>query len=394
MRIANRFAENVKIEFDDTYREENRAWQGAPTLARTKGGRLYVGFMSGGIYEPDPRNNSLLIYSDDDGDTWSEPVLSIESKPEINHRCFEFELWNAPDDSLWMFWAEVPYEGGLELPNYEQVIDMENDSEYHRLEDQTITYVSICRNPDDDEPVWSEPRALFNAVVRNHPIVTDSGRWIFSTYLTGPRDYYEFYYSDDQGQTFKTSRCTGRPRGRNYDEPGFYRMADGRIAAVVRITGPHYLRMISSDDGVTWSDPEPLLKAASQRPCVGNDLDGSVWMITSISETGRNGFRLMHSADGEMFEEKMILDDRERISYAEFAQAPDGTMYIAYDRERNNKIRKSRVTGKSEAAKEILFAKIPANVLKSGVPDEHTVRARVITKAGINDLNNRYTQES
>jgi len=41
-----------------------------------------------------------------------------------------------------------------------------------------------------------------------------------------------------------------------------------------------------------------------------------------------------------------------------------------------------------------LFAKIPANVLKSGVPDEHTVRARVITKAGINDLNNRYTQES
>ena len=80
MRITNRFAENVKIEFDDTYREENRAWQGAPTLARTKGGRLYVGFMSGGIYEPDPRNNCLLVYSDDNGETWSEPILSIESK--------------------------------------------------------------------------------------------------------------------------------------------------------------------------------------------------------------------------------------------------------------------------------------------------------------------------
>ncbi len=393
MKISNQFAPNILLDPKEKYSEQNRAWQGAPSIARTEGGRLFVGFMSGGIYEPDPRNCCLLVYSDDRGESWSEPILSIESKPAEYRRGFEIEFWIAPNGALWMFWSEVPYEQNLALPTYEQVIDMENDSEYHRLEAQTVTYCAVCEDPDAEELVFSAPRPLFNAVCRNTPLVTPSGRWLFPTYITSARSFYQFHYSDDEGKTFHTTEpLYARPAGRHYDEPCFYRAADGRIAVLLRQTGTHQMRAFSDDGGLTWSTPEPLLETASQRPCCGNDRDGSVWSISSIHRKNRNGLRLRHSKDGIDFEDRLILDDRERVSYPEFVQDEEGTLYVVYDRERNNKIRKSRVTGCSEAAKEILFARIPAEALKSGAITPDTVRARIITKARINALNNLFTE--
>ena len=398
MKIKNQFMPNAVIDPGKEYHESNRAWQGAPSIAMTDGGRLFVGFMSGGIYEPDPRNHMVLIYSDDKGDTWSQPVLVVESKPERHLRDFEIELWKAPDGSLWMFWAEVPYLEDLGMPTYEQKINMENDSEYHLLEAQTVTYASVCKDPDADELEFSEPRPLFNAVIRNTPYVTDSGRWLFPTYITSPRDFYQFHYSDDCGKTFNTTeKCFGRAPVRAYDEPSFHKCADGRIAATVRTTpkmnDPHnYKRMFSDDDGITWSEPEIFMAAASQRPCAGNLSDGRVIMIPSISAKARNGFRLMLSDDGINFEQKLILEDRELVSYAEFVEDKDGTLYISYDRERNNKVKKSYVTMRSEAAKEVLFARIPKAAWESGTVTPDTVRARVITKARINELENMFTK--
>lgn len=394
MKITNQFAPYANVAPDEHYREESLAWIGAPSIACTRGGRLFVSAMSGGIYEPDPRNCSLLFYSDDNGDTWSSPVLALESSPKDHLRRFELELWISPSGALWCFWAEVPYPVGLSLPTYEQKIDMENDSEYHQLERQTKTYAAVCENPDAEELVFSTPRCLFNAVIRNKPFVTDSGRWLFPTYITSPREYYEFYYSDDEGKTLHPTRRYGRTLNRAYDEPSFYRMADGKIAAVVRTTPPVYKRMISEDDGLTWSEPQELMPAASQRPCTKNLCDGSVAIIPSLHQKRRDGLRLMRSADGVEFSDCLILDDRERVSYPEIAENGDGTLYIVYDRERNNKVRKSRVTGFSEAAKEILFARIPRVAWESGTVTPDTVRARIVSKARINALDNHLSRQT
>ncbi len=392
MITPNKFAKNVEIHPTKKYSEQNRAWQGAPSIERTPAGRLYVAFMSGGIYEPDPRNCCLVIYSDDNGDSWSEPLFSIESKHDEHIRAFEPQFWLDPDNKLWMFWAETPYLPELSLPTYEQKIDMENDSEYHLLEDKVRTYASVCENPDSDTPVWSEPRYMFNAVIRNKPLVCKNGRWIFPTYLTGPRDYYEIYYTDDKCESFKTSRCYGRTLNRAYDEPSLHYTTDGRIAMVVRTTPPVYKIMLSSDDGESWTSPEPFTDAASERPCTKNLKCGGTIMILSIDKKVRTGLRLTYSEDGYSFKNLFPIDDRERISYPDVAEDENGTLYVAYDRERNNKIRKSRVTGYSEAAKEILFARIPRSAIESGTPNEDTVRARVITKARINALDNQYTK--
>ena len=52
---------------DEKYAESIRNFQGCPTLAVTPGGRIYLGWYSGGTREPHMDNYNLLMYSDDQG---------------------------------------------------------------------------------------------------------------------------------------------------------------------------------------------------------------------------------------------------------------------------------------------------------------------------------------
>ncbi len=390
MKIKNRFCDFVDIEPGDRDGEDRRAWQGAPSIARTKGGRLFVAFMSGGIYEPDPRNCVYLVVSEDDGETWSAPILRLDSKPGQRLRNYEGEVFTDPGGRLWFLWACVPYEEGLAMPTYDQKMDMENDSEYHRLENQVRTFVSICEDPDAEELVFGEPRELFKAVVRNRPLFL-SDRWIFPAYLAGARPYFELFVTEDEGKTFRPVRIPGRDMTRAYDEPALWQTPGGVIVCAVRTRQNLFYRALSYDRGETWSEPSPMTEAASQRPCALTLRSGEVIFIQSIKPGARNGLQILLSGDGIDFEKTLVLDDRERVSYPEALEDSDGTVYVVYDRERNNKVRKSLVTGLSEAAKEILFARIPGDVLRTGEVNEQTVRARVISKAGINTLKNEFT---
>ena len=54
---------------DPKYAESIRLFQGMPTVAVTRGGRIYAGWTSGGNGEPHIENYDLLVYSDDGGKT-------------------------------------------------------------------------------------------------------------------------------------------------------------------------------------------------------------------------------------------------------------------------------------------------------------------------------------
>lgn len=374
----------------ERYAEAHRAWQGVPSLALTRGGRLFAGFMSGGIYEPDPRNCGILLFSDDGGDHWSAPVLALNGLPRERKRNTDIELWVDPDGKLHLFWCEAPYPEGLPMPDYQQKMDMENDSEYHRLEGENRTMEAVCADPDAEELVFSAPRVLFPGILRNRPFVSANGTWLYPVFLTPPRGYYEFYRSEDRGGTFAPVRCEGRALTRNFDEPVFYQADEKTVAVLLRQRDPVFVRALSRDDGKTWSRPEVLCAAASQRPCAMNLADGRRLLITSLDPGKRNGLRLWLSEDGMSFETAFSLDTRERVSYPEAVQAADGSLFVVWDRERNNKIRKNVAAGISQAAKEILFARIPPEALKIGsdfVPD-----VIVISRAQIHTLKNEFTE--
>ena len=78
---------------DPKYDENIRNFQGCPTIAVTKKGRIFVGWYSGGIKEPDMDNYNLLVMSDDNCQTWSKPILIIPSNKELFVHALDIQLW-------------------------------------------------------------------------------------------------------------------------------------------------------------------------------------------------------------------------------------------------------------------------------------------------------------
>ena len=93
---------DIKINTNpgEEYTVSNRFWQGCPTIARTRGGRLFAGWYSGGTGEPHPDNYNLLIRSDDDGFSWNSPELVISGRPEDDIVAIDIQLWLDPDGKL------------------------------------------------------------------------------------------------------------------------------------------------------------------------------------------------------------------------------------------------------------------------------------------------------
>lgn len=88
-----------------TFYSQNRLWQGIPGIVRTSTGRLFSCFYSGGITEK-MGNYSVLLQSDDDGFSWSEPILAAYI--DENSRCYDASVWIDPLGRLWFIWAVMP----------------------------------------------------------------------------------------------------------------------------------------------------------------------------------------------------------------------------------------------------------------------------------------------
>ena len=88
--------------------EENRAWQDCPTVARTKGGRLFAGRYAGGMFEPCIDHFNVLVKSGDDGKTWSHPILAICSDREERIRNTDIQLWTDERGQLRIMWTHLP----------------------------------------------------------------------------------------------------------------------------------------------------------------------------------------------------------------------------------------------------------------------------------------------
>ena len=331
-------AELLYTPTDPAYDEAPRKYQGCPTLAVTKGGRIWMGWYAGGVREPDMDNYNLLLKSDDGGETWSDPYLVIPSSKEHHFHALDIQLWTSPEGKLYVYWVQndtIPDDGramkaekGQPLVRYDGWIfpDFAHNE-----------WVSICEDPDADAPVFSAPRRVDVGFLRCKPLVTATGRWINFNYDQTPGkglDRYGYSISDDRGETW-THRYGAEKLATYFDESMAYQKKDGTIRMFARSSIGELAESISDDNGETWSEARPSgITHADTRFFVSRTPSGRILLICNDDARVRKNITLCLSEDdGETWPYKKCIDTRAGISYPD-ADFRNGEICLTYDRER------------------------------------------------------------
>lgn len=330
---------------DEKYSESIRNFQGCPTVAVTKKGRVFLGWYSGGIREPHMENYNYLTYSDD-GVNFKNALLVIPSDADRGVHALDIQLWIAPNGALWVFWVQnnaiKDGSDGVDMLIRSQSQPMVSHDGWTFPDMRHTEWCVVCDDPDADDPVFSEPRLLDIGFLRCKPLVLSSGRWLFFNY-DQLNDRYGYSISDDNGVTF-TRRYGAKKYLTPFDEAMAYQRKDGSIRMFARARCGELPESISYDNGENWQEatlsgiPNP-----STRFFVSRTPSGRVMLVNNHHPSQRTDMTVYLSEDdGVTWKYKKCIDNRASLSYPD-VDFYDGKIYLTYDRER---------TG----AKEILLA--------------------------------------
>ncbi|MFG0240591.1 MAG: sialidase family protein, partial [Gimesia chilikensis] len=116
---------------------------------------------------------------------------------------------------------------------------------------------------------------------------------------------------------------------------------DGTLWMLAR-TRKGIMQTTSRDGGLTWAKPSlpPQIKQPNARFHIRRLASGRLLLIKHGDKIDEHKGRVQLSAwlsedDGMTWQGGLVLDERKGISYPDGFQAPDGTIYISYDRNRS-----------------------------------------------------------
>jgi hypothetical protein len=349
------------------YSEDQRDYGMTIGIERTRGGRLWAAWVAGGDSD---KGYFVLARSDDDGRTWSAPQLVIdppEAPNGLRRRILVGNLWLDPNGTLWLFFDQsMGYFDG-------------------RAGDWAIT----CADPDADEVVWSAPRRIADGATLNKPTVLSTGEWLLPVSLwarekIGPGPLKEAHHeldadriaqiwvSIDAGKTWTRRGGVLFPK-HDFDEHLIVERRDGSLWMLAR-TKAGMFQSLSRDRGKTWSEPTLAFPHINTRFFIRRLPSGRLLMVRHGHPDERTPTRQRLMAwlsddDGQTWNGGLMLDERQGVSYPDGFAAPDGRIYISYDRERAKE-------------REILLAVFREEDVLAGKPVTSGIRLRqIISKA-------------
>ena len=343
------------MEFDEIH----RFWQGCPTIARTRGGRLYAGWYSGGTREPSLKNYNLLVRSDDNGRSWSRPVLVIPSLEDEAICCIDIQLFVDPEYRMWIFWTQ-------------------RDLHYAFADEKHLsTYAVVCDDPDADVLTLSEPRYIAPGFLRCQPTVLDDGRWLLCAY-----DFQEgnYHYSEscDKGVTWTRKDGALRCCPRNFDEPMILERRDGSLWFLARTAvGVGFLaETFSFDGGATWENSHLTdIADPSARFFLRRLNSGRVLLVKNDSRGQSKNIKDRYNMTAFLSEDDgrswcaSLLVDTGNSSYPDAVEDENGNIYLVHDRGRC-------------AAREIVISRFTEeDILNGKLTDHSSFVNQIISKA-------------
>ena len=331
----------------------NRAFQGIPSLAVAREGRLWATWYAGVTPNEDGNNYVVVSTSGDGGATWQE-VLVIDPDAGGPARAFDPELWLAPDGRLFVFWAQ-----GVG----------DNDEARVAAALRGGVWCVSTATPNIARPKWSAPRRLTDGVMMCKPLALSTGEWVLPASTWRLDDHSaRMVVSTDRGATWSLRGACHVPLAdRGHDEHMLVERRDGSLWLLAR-TRYGIGESVSTDRGRTWPElkpsaiPHPTTRFFVSRLKSGNLLlvkHGS--METRSSRSHLTAF--LSEDDGRTWTGGLLLDERIGVSYPDGQQATDGVIRIAYDY--------SRV-----GARHILFASMREEDVAAGKDVSGAVRLR------------------
>jgi len=261
----------------------------------------------------------LLATSDDGGETWSKPRLVVGARTSVGQRFYGAlvgNLWTDPLGRLWLFF----------------------DQQFGEPDNQIGDWYIRCDNPDADDPRWSTPVRFADGCTLNKPTILSKGDWLLPV-SDWRRKTARVYASTDQGITWRERGSTVFPDW-NFDEHMIIELRDGRLWMLARTMGNPY-ETFSTDHGATWSKPQPArIQNINARFFLRRLASGRILLVKNgpTNERLRKRSHMMaflSDDDGTTWRGGLLLDERFGVSYPDGFQAPDGLIYILYDRNRH-----------------------------------------------------------
>lgn len=314
------------------YSDEQRDYAMTIGLERTPGGRLWAAWVAGG---DSPLAYFVAASSDDAGATWSRPRLVIDpvdTPGGLPHSALVGNFWTDPTGKLWLF--------------YDQSLGM--------FDGRAGVWAITCANPDAEQPEWSAPRRLWHGMTLNKPTVLKTGEWLLPISLwtrdriTKPfREAYpeldpwrmaNLFVSTDQGATWTRRGGVAIPKT-DFDEHMVVERKDGSLWLLAR-TLYGIAESVSHDQGRTWSEPQASpVQNVSARFFLRRLASGRLLLVKNGPLHQRLKSRAQMTAflsddDGRSWKGGLVLDERNGVSYPDGLQAPDGQIFISYDRNR------------------------------------------------------------
>jgi len=335
------------------HRGETRKFQGIPSLARSRGGRLWAIWYGGKTPGEDQNNYVIVVTSGDDGRNWSAEKLIIDPDGEGPVRAFDPELWLDPDGRLWAFWAQAAGHDGTVAG----------------------VWAMMTAHPDNEDARWSPPRRLTDGVMMCKPTVLSSGEWCLPASTWRETDHSaRMVVSTDRGQTWQLRGACNVPReARAFDEHMIVEKKDGTLWMLAR-TRYGIGESVSADRGRTWSELKPSAIAhPSARFFIRRLRSGDLLLVKhgpiekAIGRSHLTAF--LSKDDGRTWSGGLLLDERSGVSYPDGVQAEDGTIRIIYDYSRRE-------------AKEILMARFTEeDVLQGKLVSDKSALGMLVNKA-------------
>lgn len=339
------------------FNKENRNWQSAPCVAKTRGGRLFCCFSGDNSSTGDecPNNYNVIMTSDDGGVTWKENVLVVDHPDSV--RLHEPILWLAPNGEMWHFWAQS----------------------YNWWDGRGGVWAIRCASPDAGTLTWSEPRRLCDGVLATPPIEKKDGAWLLpvSIWKKYKSNYHSIpalenpclYASTDGGETFTCIGHADEPET-TFDENTIAELKDGRLMMTMR-THNAIKKTVSSDGGRTWPTPVKLMDHCSARSYLATFDSGNLLLVANDHPSIRCNMTAFLSEDGgSTWPYRLLLNESRDVSYPAGCIDETGRVYVAYDKNRYSD-------------REIYLASFTEEDIRAGrCVDSASFRHRMILKAG------------